>query len=312
MTAIARPSPGSTPRPRRWSPLAGALRVAWQNRRARIGGVLVALLVAAAIIGPLLVPWEVSTMDLERLRENRGALPPFSPGHLLGTDVLGRDQLVRVLAGLRVSILVAFIAQAVVLLLGVPIGAVAGWVGGWTETLLMRFTDVVAAFPQLIFIIMIRVAFIETPVHRWLDGLFLIFIAIGLFSWVTVARLLRGEVLAARTREYVEAAQAAGVAGRRILVRHVLPNVAASVVVAVSAGIPAAILAESTLSFLGLGIQPPSPSLGGMIADGTEHLRRHPHLIMVPVVPLVLAMVGFTLLGDGLRDALNPRLRRQR
>lgn len=270
---------------------------------------LVALLVAAAVIGPLLVPWEVSTMDLERLRENRGALPPLSPGHLLGTDVLGRDQLVRVLAGLRVSILVAFIAQAVVLLLGVPIGAVAGWVGGWTETVLMRFTDVVAAFPQLIFIIMIRVAFIETPVHRWLDGLFLIFIAIGLFSWVTVARLLRGEVLAARTREYVEAAQAAGVAGRRVLVRHVLPNVAASVVVAVSAGVPAAILAESTLSFLGLGIQPPSPSLGGMIADGTEHLRRHPHLIMVPVVPLVLAMVGFTLLGDGLRDALNPRLR---
>jgi oligopeptide transport system permease protein len=314
MTAgVRQRPPGDSREPGRPGLLLDASRIGLAQPRARLGVAIVALVALAAVIGPFLVDWEVGKMDLAALSANRHqALPPLSANHLLGTDVLGRDQLARILVGMRSSILVALVAQAVVVAVGVPIGAVAGWMGGWAETGLMRFTDVIAAFPQLVFIIMIRVPFLDTPVHRWLDGLFVIVVAIGLLSWVTVARVLRGEVLSVKRREFVEAARATGVRGSRILARHVLPNVVGSVLVAVSAGIPAVILAESTLSFLGLGIQPPSPSLGGMIADGAKYLQRYPHLIMVPVVPLVVLLIGFTLLGDGLRDALNPRLRRRR
>jgi ABC-type dipeptide/oligopeptide/nickel transport system permease subunit len=286
------------------------LRELLAHPRGRIGLVLVAFVTLAAVIGPLLVPWSVEKMDLEGLAANRHqALSWLAPDHVLGTDILGRDQLSRVLSAMRVSLLVAFIVQGVVLVIGVPIGAVAGWYGGRTETLLMRSTDVVAAFPQFVFIIMFQVAFVGTPFARLLDGLFVVFLGIGLLSWVVVARMVRAEVLSLKHRAFVEGARAVGVPGRRILLRHLLPNAAGNIVVALSAGIPAAILTESTLSFLGLGIQPPSPSLGSMIASGTETLTRYPHLVIIPAVPLLLILVGFTLLGDGLRDALDPRLR---
>lgn len=292
----------------RWS----LLGTVWAHPRGRIGLVLVLAVAVAAFIGPLLVPWSVEKMDMQGLAANRHqALTPFmSADHLLGTDILGRDQLARVLSAMRVSLLVALIVQVVVLLIGVPIGAVAGWVGGRTETLLMRATDVVAAFPQLIFIIMFQVAFVETPFAHLFDGLFVTLLGIGLLSWVVVARLVRAEVLTLQHRAFVEAAHATGVGGWRVLRRHIVPNLAGNVVVAVSAGIPAAILTESTLSFLGLGIQPPSPSLGSMIWNGTETVTRYPHLVIIPAVPLLVILVAFTLLGDGLRDALDPRLRR--
>ncbi len=281
--------------------------------RGRIGLVIVAFVVALAVIGPLVAGWSVSELDLgaQNANNHQPLLPLQNMAHPLGTDILARDMLSRVASAVRVSLLVASIAQLVILLIGLPIGAVAGWFGGRTETLLMRATDVVAAFPQLVFIIMFQVAFYGTPFHRTLDGLLVVMLAIGLLSWVVVARLVRAEVLNLKHRDFVEAARAIGVPGRRILTRHLLPNLAGSVVVAVSAGIPAAILVESTLSFLGLGIQPPSPSLGSLIWTGTETVERFPHLVIIPAVPLLLILVGFTLLGDGLRDVLDPRLRKR-
>jgi oligopeptide transport system permease protein len=291
---------------------AGLLRALMAHPRGRIGLVLVVAMSLVALVGPFVVPWPVEKMDLPGLAANRHqALTPFmSLEHLLGTDILGRDQLSRVLYAVRISLTVALIVQVVVLAIGLPIGAIAGWRGGRTETLLMRATDVVAAFPQLVFIIMFQVAFVGTPFQRTLDGLLVVFLGIGLLSWVVVARLVRAEVLSLKHRSFVEGARAVGVPGGAILTRHVMPNLVGSVVVAITAGVPTAILTESTLSFLGLGIQPPSPSLGSMIWNGSTALDRYPHLVIVPAVPLVLVLVGFTMLGDGLRDVLDPRTRR--
>ncbi len=303
----ARPE-GATPRRPRFGGLLSGLMA---HPRGRIGLVLVALMAVLAAIGPELAPYAFDELDLAAQRANRNQplTPLHSVAHLLGTDILSRDMLSRVLYGARVSLLVALIAQVVIVAIGLPIGAVAGWFGGRLETLLMRITDVVATFPQLVFIIMWTVAFYDTPFQRMLDGLLVVMLGIGLLAWVTMARLVRAEVLRLKHREYVEGARAIGVPGLRILRRHLMPNLVGSVVVAVSAGVPAAILTEATLSFLGLGIQPPSPSLGRLIWTGTETIERFPHLVVIPAVPLVLLLVGFTLLGDALRDVLDPRLR---
>ncbi len=278
--------------------------------RGRIGLVIVGAVVLLAILGPLITPGDYDTMDLAALTANKHqALPPLSPGHILGTDQLGRDLLTRVIVGAQGSLTIAFIVQLMVVLIGVPIGAVAGWAGGRIDAILMRFTDVISAFPELIFIILVSVTFIGTPLDQWLDGLFVMFLAIGLISWITVARLVRGEVLVLKQREFVEAARAIGLSGPRMLIRHVMPNLLGVVVIAISIGIPAAILAESTLSFLGLGVQPPRPSWGSLINYGSQQLPQYPHMVIVAVVPLLLTLVGFTLLGDGLRDALDPRTR---
>jgi ABC-type dipeptide/oligopeptide/nickel transport system permease subunit len=280
--------------------------------RGRIGLVIVTAVILLAVSGPWLAPHEYDAMDLAAFAANgHRPLLPFSPGHLLGTDQLGRDLFTRVLVGAQGSLAIAFIVQLMVILIGVPIGAVAGWSGGRVDAALMRFTDVISAFPELIFIILVTVTFIGTPLDQWLDGLFVIFVAIGLISWITVARLVRAEVLALKQREFVEAARALGLSGPRILVRHVMPNLLGTIVIAVSVGIPAAILAESTLSFLGLGVQPPRPSWGSLINYGSQQLPMYPHMVIVAVVPLLLTLVGFVLLGDGLRDALDPRLRRR-
>lgn len=279
--------------------------------RGRIGLLIVAVLGILAAVGPELVPYSFQQLDLaaQRANNNQPLMPFQSASHLLGTDIISRDMLARVLAAIRISLLVSLIAQVVILGVGLPIGAVAGWFGGRLETLLMRATDVVAAFPQLVFIIMFTVAFYDTPFERMLDGLLVVMLAIGLLSWVVVARLVRAEVLSLKHRAFVEGARAVGVPGHTIVTRHLMPNLVGSVVVAISAGIPAAVLTESTLSFLGLGIQPPSPSLGSLIWTGTETIHRFPQLVIIPAVPLVLLLIGFTLLGDGLRDVLDPRLR---
>ena len=289
----------------------GAFAALWAHPRGRIGLVLVTVLGLLAALGPELAQWSFSELDLASQRANRHQplLPLENMVHPLGTDILSRDMLSRVLYGIRVSLLVAIIAQVVIVAIGLPIGAVAGWFGGRVETLLMRATDVVATFPQLVFIIMFTVAFYDTPFQHMLDGLLVVMLAIGLLSWVVVARLVRAEVLGLKHRSYVEGARAIGLPGMAILRRHLMPNLMGSVVVAVSAGVPAAILTEATLSFLGLGIQPPSPSLGSLIWTGTETLSQHPHLVIIPAVPLVLLLVAFTMLGDGLRDVLDPRLR---
>jgi oligopeptide transport system permease protein len=298
----------------RQRPAAGLWRDAWgrlrKNKLAMIGFVLVILLIVIAIIGPYIAPYPYAQQDLKAVVANGNkALPPGSPGHLFGTDVLGRDLLSRLLDGARISMTVALVAQVVVLLIGVPIGAIAGWVGGRTDNLLMRFTDVMYAFPDLLFIILLSVAFRETAFGKALDGLLLVFVAIGLTIWVTVARLVRGQMLALKETEFVEAAKAIGVRDRTIISRHLLPNGMGPVIVAVTLGIPAAILAEATLAFLGIGVQAPRASWGSLIVEGYRTIRVYPHLLFFPAIAIAVALVSFTFLGDGLRDALDPKLK---
>jgi oligopeptide transport system permease protein len=290
-----------------WRDAFGRLR---KNRLAILGLVLVSLLLFAGIFGPIIAPWDYKVQDLQAIFANGNRpLPAFSPGHLLGTDSLGRDLFSRLLDGARISVTVAFVVQIVYLTIGVPVGAVAGWFGGSVDNLLMRITDVIYAFPDLLFIILLSVAFRETPFGQALDGLLLVFVAIGLVGWVTVARLVRGQMLALKETEFVEAARAIGVSDTRIVIRHLLPNGISPIIVAITLGIPSAILAESTLAFIGVGVQPPRASWGSLIADGEKYVRGDPHLVVFPAIAIALALVGFTFLGDGLRDALDPKLK---
>jgi oligopeptide transport system permease protein len=290
-----------------WGDAFGRLR---KNRLAILGLFLVVLLLFAGIFGPIIAPWPYQVQDLQAVFANGNRpLPPLSPNHILGTDQLGRDLLSRLLDGARISVSVAFVVQIVILTIGVPVGAVAGWFGGRTDNFLMRLTDVIYAFPDLLFIILLSVAFRETFFGQALDGLLLVFVAIGITSWVTVARLVRGQLLSLKETEFVEAAKAIGVSDRRIVTRHLLPNGIGPVIVAVTLGIPGAILAEATLAYIGVGVQPPRASWGSLIAEGQKYVRSEPHLVLFPAIFIALALIGFTFLGDGLRDALDPKLK---
>jgi len=205
--------------------------------------------------------------------------------------------------------MVALVVQTVVLVIGIPVGAAAAWFGGRVDNILMRITDVVWAYPDLLFIILLGVAFKETFFGQALDGLLLVFVAIGLTSWVTMARLVRGQLLSLKETEFVEAAKAIGVSDRKIVTRHLLPNATGPIIVAVTLGIPAAILAEATLAFIGIGVQAPRASWGSLVADGNAFVRSFPHLVIFPAVAIAVALISFTFLGDGLRDALDPKLK---
>jgi oligopeptide transport system permease protein len=290
-----------------WRDAFGRLR---KNRLAMVGLFTVIFLFLVAIFGPYLAPYPYQEQDIQAVLHNSGRpLPPLSPGHLLGTDQIGRDLLSRLMDGARISMSVAIVVQIVVLLIGVPLGAIAGWFGGRTDNILMRFTDVMYAFPDLLFIILLSVAFRETPFGQAMDGLLLVFVAIGLTSWVTVARLVRGQMLALKETEFVEAARAIGVSDRRIVTKHLLPNGMGPIIVAVTLGIPAAVLAEATLAYIGIGVQAPRASWGSLVAEGQKVLRSDPHLVVFPALCIAIALISFTFLGDGLRDALDPKLK---
>lgn len=290
-----------------WSDAFGRLR---KNRLAILGLIIVTFFLMAGIFGPLVAPWPYAHQDLPPVfAAGGGPLPPLSPGHPLGTDELGRDLLSRLLDGAQVSVTVAFVVQVVILGIGVPVGALAGWSGGRIDNVLMRFTDVIYAFPDLLFIILLSVAFRDTFFGNAVNGLLLVFVAIGITSWVTVARLVRGQLLALKEMEFVEAARAIGVSDRRIVTRHLLPNAVGPIIVAVTLGIPGAILAEATLAYIGIGVQSPRASWGSLVAEGQRYIRSEPHLVLFPAMAIALALVGFTFLGDGLRDALDPKLK---
>jgi len=281
-----------------------------RNKLAVVGLVLVLLLLFCGIFGPIIAPWPYQQQDLQAIFANGNRpLPPFSPNHILGTDALGRDLLSRLLDGARISVTVAFVVQFVIIFIGVPVGAFSGWFGGRTDNFMMRLTDVFYAFPDLLFIILLSVAFRETAFGQALDGLLLVFVAIGLVGWVTVARLTRGQMLALKETEFVEAAKAIGVSDRKIVTHHLLPNGMGPIIVAVTLGVPVAILAEATLAYIGIGVQPPRASWGSLIADGQKYIRSEPHLVLFPAIFIALALIGFTFLGDGLRDALDPKLK---
>jgi oligopeptide transport system permease protein len=228
-----------------------------------------------------------------------GWLGPLSGGHLLGTDALGRDLLARLLVGLRVSLAIGAVATGVSLVIGVAWGAAAGYAGGRLDEVMMRLVDVLYSLPFIFFVILLTVTFGS--------NLVLIFVAIGAVEWLTMSRIVRGQTLTLKHREFVEAARAAGLGRTAIVARHIIPNLLGPVAVYVTLTIPAVILAESFLSFLGLGVQPPMASLGVLIAQGAQDMELAPWLLVFPSLVMVVTLMCFNFLGDGLRDALDPK-----
>jgi oligopeptide transport system permease protein len=270
-----------------------------------VGACLLGVLLLVALAGDRLAGQSFDAQDAAH------ALEPPSRAHWLGTDALGRDQLARIAEGARVSLLVAVGATALALAIGLGYGLLAGWHGGRVDGAMMRVVDVVYALPDVLVIVLLievlQVTLSGVPdIARRVAALVL---ALGFVGWVGVARLVRALVLQAREETWVESARALGLRNRRILLRHVLPNIAGPVLVAAAFQIPAAILAESTLSFIGLGIQPPFSSWGTLASDGFEAMRSYPHLILFPCLAILLALLGFHLLGEALRAGLDPRRR---
>jgi oligopeptide transport system permease protein len=272
-----------------------------RNRLAVASLVIVVLMVVLAIIAPFLQRFGIIADPTAQDVVNSYA-SPGSPGHILGTDDLGRDVLSKVLFGSQVSLSIGIFVQFIVLGIGGGIGLVAGYYGGWVDNALMRFTDIMYAFPDLLFVLIIVAALGPT----YLNILF----AIGFVAWVGLARLVRGSVLSIKEKEYVEAAHAAGSSPSKIILKHLLPNSLGPVIVTLTFGIPAAIFTEAVLDFLGVGIRPPQPTWGVMVFDGYAAVDSYPYLVIVPCVALSLTMLAFNFIGDGLRDALDPRMRR--
>lgn len=269
------------------------------DRFFQLGLLFVALVVMAALFAPWLSPQNPLTGDL------KGAyLVRPGPRFLLGTDTQGRDILSRVLYGARLSLSVGLISQSVSVTLGVLLGLLAGYYGRWVDALVMRLADITLAFPTLL--LLIAVAAAVNP------SLPVVFVVIGLVGWAGMARLVRSQVLVLRRSEFVLAAQALGARDRRVLLRHLLPNVRTQVIIAATLGIAGAIMAEAALSFVGLGAQPPTPSWGAMVADGRDLLRVAPWISFAPGLAIGVAVLGFNLVGDGLREAYDPKLRTER
>jgi oligopeptide transport system permease protein len=272
-----------------------ALRRLRRNRLAMAGAVVVVLLGLIAIFADVLAPLPYTKTNFSRLNE------PPTRDYPLGTDQLGRDLLSRMIYGARVSMIVGLGAQVIVVLIGLPIGALSGFLGGRVDLFLTRFIDVMYAFPRLLFVILVMSALGA--------GLMNIFIAIGLTGWVGIARQTRAQVLTIKEKEFVEGARALGAGFGRLLGRHVLPNALTPIVVSVTFGIPEAIFTEAALSFIGVGINPPTPSWGQMVGDGQQYLRSYWHLCVFPSIAIAITMLSFTFLGDGVRDALDPKLK---
>lgn len=274
-------------------------RDAWKrllrNRLAVFGLILVLLFLVLAIFADVLAPYPYDKQFLEHA--NQGPSREF----LLGNDPLGRDMLSRLIYGARVSMIVGLGSQVLVLLIGVPLGAIAGFYGGKVDLILMRLVDVMYAFPTLLFVILLM-----TMLGA---GMFNIFIAIGLTSWVTICRLTRAQFLSLRQKDFVMAAESIGSANGRIIWGHLLPNALTPLIVAITFGIPTAIFTEAALSFIGVGISPPTPSWGQMVGESQKYLRSYWHMATFPAIAIGLTMLSFSFLGDGLRDALDPRMK---
>lgn len=279
-----------------------ALRRIKRNPAAMVSFYVLIVLVALAALGPIL--W---VHPVDRIyRGEVGIAPAAANMHWLGTDMEGRDMIARILFGLRISLLVGVAATAVALTIGVVWGAIAGFIGGAVDTVMMRIVDVLYAIPFIFFVIVLMtVVRTEDPAAN----LLLIFMAIGAVEWLTMARIVRGQTIALRRREFVEAARAAGAGPLAIVFRHIVPNVLGPVIVFATLNVPVIILAESFLSFLGLGVQEPLTSLGSLIADGAAHMIDAPWLLISPAVTMLITLLALNFLGDGLRDALDPKER---
>ncbi|MGC1375659.1 MAG: ABC transporter permease [Anaerolineales bacterium] len=275
-----------------------------RNKLAVVGGVVIILVALAAIFAKFYLKYDFATQDYNSI-----LLPP-SWAHPLGTDQLGRDTLARLIYGARTSLSVGIFTQFIVVLVGLPIGAFAGFLGGRVDNVLMRFVDVMYAFPDILLIVLLSQVLRGTSFAKFGGGIFVIFLAIGLVSWVGISRLVRGQVLSLKQRDFVTAARALGGNSPYITARHILPNALGPVIVAVTFGIPRAIFAEAALSYIGIGVIPPTPSWGAMLSDGYTVMFASPGLVIFPAIAIAVLMLSFTFLGDGLRDALDPRMRR--
>lgn len=308
-------SAGGVPRPRRtlWGDLWYRLR---RNRPAMVGLVIIGLMYFTAVFAPQIAPYQYDKIDLENVR----AAPSLE--HLLGTDELGRDVFSRIVWAARSAAFVSVTVTVFGLILGIFFGVLSGYLGGWVDTLIMRLSDVLFAFPGLLFVFFIA-ATIKPGLEAWVKSIGLrelarsgyldylvVIIALGLVGWPGLARLIRGQLLSLKKRDYVLAAQAIGVPTWRIMLRHLLPNAMPPVIVAVSGGVGGIILSEATLSFLGIGLQPPNPSWGAMLYQYYGYWRQPGlwPLLFIPAAVLVAIVLAFNFLGDGLNEALNPQI----
>ncbi len=296
------PNPPSRPDPSAAAEKGQSLgREAWrrlkQNKAAMASLWLLVVIALACLIGPYLLPWGLAEVDWNAFN----VAPTLEGGHFLGTDANGRDLLARTLYGGRVSLSVALVATLVSLVIGVLYGAIAGYAGGRTDNLMMRFVDIMYSLPFMFLVILLMVVFGR--------NIFLIYAAIGAVEWLDMARIVRGQTLGLKRREFVEAAHALGVSNRAIITRHMIPNAIGPVIIYVTLTVPKVILLESFLSFLGLGVQEPLTSWGVLISEGTDMMQSAPWMLLVPAVFLALTLFCLNFLGDGLRDALDPKTR---
>ena len=264
-----------------------------QNKAAMVGGMILVFFILCAIFAPLIAPYSYSYQDLDL-----GASKP-SWEHLLGTDVMGRDLLSRILYGARISLMVGFVATGVALVIGVSWGIIAGYFGGRVDSIMMRIVDVLYGLPFIIFIILLMVIFGR--------NLWLLFGAIGAVEWLTMARIVRGQVIGLKNQEFVLAAQAMGVSNMAMFKKHLFPNILGPIAVYATLTIPQVMLLESFLSFLGLGIQPPMSSWGTLIKDGVESMEEYSWLLIYPGLTFTITLFALNFFGDGLRDALDPK-----
>ncbi len=264
-----------------------------RNRMAMAGLIVVLLLFAVSLMAPFLTPYDPSAINAWDV------LQAPSWKHWFGTDELGRDVLTRVLFGARISLKVGFVAVGIAVVLGTLIGLVAGYYGGWVDSLLMRCVDIMLCFPSF-FLILAVIAFLN-------PSIWIIMAVIGLTGWMGVARLVRAEVLAIREMDYIMAARCIGCSDLRIILRHILPNALSPVLVAATLGVAGAILTESALSFLGIGVQPPTPSWGNILTSGKDYIEFAWWLSLFPGLAILITVLAYNLLGEGIRDALDPR-----
>ncbi|MDP2992140.1 MAG: ABC transporter permease [Deltaproteobacteria bacterium] len=269
-----------------------------RHRLGLIGTGVVFLLFIVSLAAPLLSPYDPSYIDIKSILE------PPSYNHPLGTDQLGRDVLSRIIWGGRISLMVGFVAVGIAMVIGVFLGAMAGYYGSYVDTVIMRFVDIMLCFPTF-FLILAVVALLEPSIWN-------IMVVIGATGWMGMARLIRAEILSIKERDYVLAARALGASHTRIIWRHIIPNAMAPVLVAATLGVAAAILTESALSFLGIGVQPPTPSWGNILTAGKDSIEVAWWLSFYPGMAILITVLGYNLLGEGIRDAIDPRLREGR
>ena len=274
-------------------------RDAWnrlkKNKMAIASFFLLVIIALIAVFAPLIAPYDPYTQDLSRINE------PPSSDHWFGTDDVGRDLFSRVVYGTRISMLVGVVCEAICVPIGVILGALAGYFGGWVDAVISRIIEIFASFPTILFAI--AVMFILGP------GIMNIFIAIGVIGWTGLARMIRGQIMQLKEKEFVEAARASGASNMKIIFRHLIPNCLSTIIVVITLDIPGDIMLESTLSFVGLGVQPPDPSWGSMISEGRKFIQQNVWYSFFPGLAIMLVVLAFNTLGDGVRDALDPKLK---